>query len=135
MTLERRWSFYSFFLLFQALYSLHPWFLWWLPGKMAVIIFFLVHTYFLLTSPLWCFNDGKRIGAALILVVLLQYQSAGNSLNFHIQKLMEAVALLPLVFLMPRFQMDLLEKFQKVMTFILTLSLVFWAGHLVLRGK
>ena len=131
MTLERRWSFYSFFLLFQALYSLHPWFLWWLPGKMAVIIFFLVHTYFLLTSPLWCFNDGKRIGAALILVVLLQYQSAGSSLNFHIQKLMEAVALLPLVFLMPRFQMDLLEKFQKVMTFILTLSLVFWAGHLV----
>lgn len=131
MALGRRWSVYSFFLLFQALYSLHPWFLWWLPTKVSVIIFFLVNTYFLLTSYFWSFNDRKRIGAALILVALLQYQSVGSSLNFHVQKLMEAVALLPLIFLMPQFQKNLLEKFQKVMVFILTLSLLFWAGHLI----
>lgn len=128
---DKRWRSYSFFLLFQALYSLHPWFLWWLPMRVAVIVFFLIHSFFLLSSNFWNVKDSKRIGAAVLLIVLLQYQAIGSSLPYHIQKFLEAVALLPLILLKSHYQVDLLNKFQKVMVVILAVSLFFWAGHLL----
>ena len=94
-------------------------------------MFFLIHVYFLATSFYFRLNDTKRIGIALLLVILLQYQALGSSLFFHIQKFFEAIALVPLILLNSRCQIDLLRRFQFLILSILTISLFFWFGHLL----
>ena len=128
--IDKRWNTYSIILIIQALYSLKAWFLWWIPGKTGTVIIFAISVFYLIYVPFWTFKENKRVYAAVLLVILFLYQAEGN-LNAYMLKLMEAFAVIPLIFLKPKYQTDILEKFQKVITVILTISLAFWVLHLV----
>lgn len=127
---NKRWRLYGWLLLIQSVYSLVPWFFWWLPSRYAAILFFLINAIYLLTSTLWDFKDGRRMGAALIVVFLFQYQAIGGNIVYHIIKFCDSIALLPLIFLKTQYQKDLLDRFQKILAPILAISLFFWIGHL-----
>ena len=112
------------------MYSLKAWFLWWIPGLTGTVIIFVISVFYLIYAPFWTFKENKKVYAAVLLVILFLYQAEGN-LNAYMLKLMEAFAVIPLIFLKPQYQADILEKFQKVITVILTISLAFWVLHLV----
>ena len=128
--IDKRWNAYSIILIIQALYSLKAWFLWWISGQTASVIIFVLSIFYFIYAPFWTFKDRRRIFAALLLVILFLYQAEGN-LNAHILKFMESFAVIPLIFLKSKYQTDILEKFQKVITIILAISLVCWIFHLV----
>ena len=128
--IDKRWNTYSVILIIQALYSLKAWFLWWIPGQTGTVIIFVISVFYLIYAPFWTFKENKKVYAAVLLVILFLYQAEGN-LNAYMLKLMEAFAVIPLIFLKPQYQADILEKFQKVITVILTISLAFWVLHLV----
>ena len=128
--IDKRWNTYSVILIIQALYSLKAWFLWWIPGQTGTVIIFVISVFYLIYAPFLTFKENKKVYAAVLLVILFLYQAEGN-LNAYMLKLMEAFAVIPLIFLKPQYQADILEKFQKVITVILTISLAFWVLHLV----
>lgn len=128
--INKKWNTYSIILIIQALYSLKAWFLWWIPEQAAGVIIFALSVFYLLNAPFWTFKDNKRVYAAVLLVILFLYQVEGN-LNAYMLRFMQSFAVIPLIFLKPKYQTDLLEKFQKVITVILTISLAGWILHLV----
>jgi len=128
--IDKRWNTYSVILIIQALYSLKAWFLWWIPWKTGTVIILVISVFYLIYAPFWTFKENKKVYAAVLLVILFLYQAEGN-LNAYMLKLMEVFAVIPLIFLKPQYQADILEKFQRVITVILTISLAFWVLHLV----
>jgi hypothetical protein len=128
--IDKRWNTYSIILIIQALYSLKVWFLWWIPEIAASILLFVLSIFYFSYAPFWTSKDNKRIFAAVLLVFLFLYQAEGN-LNAYILKFTQTFAIIPLIFLKTKYLNDLLEKFQRVITIILTISLAFWVLHLV----
>ena len=128
--LDKRWNTYSIILIIQALYSLKAWFLWWIPEMAASIIIFVLFVFYFSYAPFWTLKDNRRIFAAALLIINFLYQAEGN-LNAYILRFMQSFAVIPLIFLKPKYQTDLLERFQKVITVILAISLAFWILHLV----
>lgn len=132
--LGKWWNAYCVILIVQTLNSLYPWFMWWVPSKLAIYVQFLIAVFFFLVTPyFWDFKNIKKWFAAALLLAMYFYQTAieDGVLNYFIQQGLSAFTLIPLVMLKRRHQIDLLEKFQRVMTMILTVSLLFWIGHLV----
>ena len=123
-----KWNIYSIILIIQVLYSLKAWFLWWIPGQTATVLIFLISLFYFTYAPFWNFRDNKRVVASVVLIILFLYQADGN-MNAYMLRFMESFAIIPLVLLKPKYQMDLLEKFQKVITVILAVSLAFWILH------
>ncbi len=126
--INKKWNIYSIILIIQALYSLKAWFLWWIPGQTATVLIFLISLFYFTYAPFWNFRDNKRVVASVVLIILFLYQADGN-MNAYMLRFMESFAIIPLVLLKPKYQMDLLEKFQKVITVILAVSLAFWILH------
>ena len=128
--IDKRWNIYSIILIIQALYSLKVWFLWWIPEMTACVVIFVLSVFYFSYAPFWTSKDNNRLFAAVLLVFLFLYQAEGN-LNAYILKFMQTFAIIPLIFLKTKYQNDLLEKFQKVITVIIAISLAFWILHLV----
>ena len=128
--IDKRWNTYSVILVIQALYSLKVWFLWWIPAQIGTVIIFTISVFYFIYAPFWTFKDNRRVFAAALLIILFLYQAEGN-LNAYMLKLLESFAVIPLIFLKPKYQIDILERFQKVITVILTISLACWILHLV----
>lgn len=131
---DRTWNMYSVILVGQALYSLHPWFMWSIPNLYANITQFLVAIFYLLAARrLWDFNNSYKLLACFLLFITFFYRALvdGGNLNFYIVNTMSAFTLIPIVLLKPQYQIDLLEKFQKLMTVLLFVSLLFWILHLI----
>lgn len=127
---DSRWNTYSFILIIQALFSLKAWFLWWIPGQTAIVLIFVISIFYLIYAPFWDCKDKRKISALVLVVILFLYQAEGN-LSYYLLKLIESVAIFPFVLLKSKYQLDLLEKFQRVITVILTVSLASWILHLV----
>ncbi|MBR1542254.1 MAG: hypothetical protein IJ628_06560 [Bacteroidaceae bacterium] len=127
---DRKWNVYSTILLIQAFHSLKVWFFWWLPDTAASVLFAVISILYLQVHQFWNFKDIRRKRIAIILLLLFLYSAEGN-INAYIYSLFSAISLLPLVFLKLRYLIDLLERFQIVITAILAVSLLFWIGHLV----
>lgn len=128
--IDRRWNTYSIFLIIQALYSLKAWFLWWVPGLAGDMIIFAISIFYLIDAPFWTFKDNKRVFATVLLLIMFLQRTEGN-LTSYILKFIQTFAVVPLIFLKLQYLNDLLEKFQKVITAILAISLAFWLLHLV----
>ena len=96
----------------------------------ACVVIFVLSVFYFSYAPFWTSKDNNRIFAAVLLVFLFLYQAEGN-LNAYILKFMQTFAIIPLIFLKTKYLNDLLEKFQKVITVIIAISLAFWLLHLV----
>lgn len=127
---DRNWNIYSTILLIQAFHSLKAWFLWWLPDTSAAIVFALINIIYMLLSPFWQFGDARRRGIAAIILFFFLYRTEGNMMAYAFSAV-TSFSLIPLVFLKPEYQIDLLKRFQKVITIILSVSLFFWIWHLI----
>ena len=96
----------------------------------ACVVIFVLSVFYFSFAPFWTSKDNNRLFAAVLLVFLFLYQAEGN-LNAYILKFMQTFAIIPLIFLKTKYLNDLLEKFQKVITVIIAISLAFWILHLV----
>ena len=129
ITSDKNWNIYSTFLLIQSFHSLKAWFFWWLPDVTASFVGGFVSILFLMVPQFWHFRDMRRICVAIIIFIFFFYRAEGN-VNSYLYSLMSAFALVPLILLKSKYQIDLLERFQKVISIILVVSLFFWLGHL-----
>lgn len=130
----RSWKFYRIILIVQALYSLRAWFLWWIPSKTGDIIQFLIAAFYIAFVPhFWNYRNPKRFISALLVLTIYVYWTFvdGANLFFVILRSFQAFSIIPILLLKTQYQLDLINKFQKVMMFILPASLFFWMGHLV----
>ena len=131
--LDKRWNIYSIILIIQALYSLKAWFLWWIPDLPGTVVFFIIGAYNLFANPFWDIRNPRRISASVLIFFVYMYITImkGGNVFYFAQQIMAAFTLIPLVLLKSMYQLDLLAKFQKVITVIVGVSLLFWIGHLV----
>lgn len=128
---DKRWIVYSTILLIQAFCSLKVWFFWWIPDESALLIFGLINFMFMIMVPsFWQFRDIRRVRVAILIFILFFYRTNGN-IFAYVFSMFPAMSLAALVFLKKNYQIDLLERFQKTITIILSVTLLFWLGHLL----
>lgn len=128
------WKVYCVILIIQALFSLHPWFVLGVPPMIATIAQFLIAASLLfLVSKFWDIKNPKKITACILIVIIYVFQAFvdGGNVNFFIVHILSSFTLIPLLLLKSQYLVDSLDKFQKVMAVILSVSLFFWIIHLI----
>ena len=129
--IDRKWKVYEIILIIEALYSLKAWFFWWIPDMMAVLVIFMINALFMLSTPFWDYNNSRKKVAAILILVLFIYRTFvdGGVFNYYVVQILSSFSLIPLILLKPKYQISLLESFQRVIVIILAVGLVFWILH------